>query len=244
MVEAQAVGGGPEGGARAVVLLSGGLDSATALAVAKAKGRSAYCLSIDYGQRHLRELEAAARVAAALGAAEHRVIRVDLRSIGGSALTDDRVGVPEGRASGDEGRGIPVTYVPARNLVFLAVATGYAEVVGAGEIYVGVNARDYSGYPDCRPEFIAAFQGAVRAGTRAGVEGREPVIRAPLIELGKAEIIALGARLGVDFSLTRSCYDPDERGSACGRCESCAIRRRGFEEAGVPDPMVYGGAEA
>ena len=218
------------------MLLSGGLDSATALACAREAGFTCCCLSFDYGQRHRFELDAAARVAAQLGADEHRVVSIDLRAIGGSALTDD-IPVPKG---GEIASGIPATYVPARNLVFLSVAAGCAEVVGAQDIFIGVNAVDYSGYPDCRPEFIAAFVAAANAGTRAGVEGRGFRVHTPLIAMSKAEIIRTGARLGVDYSLTQSCYDPDERGRACGACASCAIRRRGFEEAGVEDPTVYG----
>jgi 7-cyano-7-deazaguanine synthase len=225
---------GPPG---AVVLLSGGLDSAVTLAIARSEGRRCACLSLDYGQRHRFELEAAARVAAVGGAAEHRLVAVDLRSIGGSALTDD-IAVPPARPPERAWR-VPITYVPARNLIFLAVAAGFAEVIGAEEIYIGVNAVDYSGYPDCRPEFIRAFEQAAALGTRAGVERQPFRVRTPLIEMSKAEIIRRGAELGVDFAATHSCYDPDERGRACGRCESCDIRRRGFASAGVPDPTVY-----
>ena len=219
---------------RAVVLVSGGLDSATVLAIARAEGRNCYALSFDYGQRHRVELEAAARVATALGAREHRTMRIDFAGIGGSALTDPAIAVPE-----EASPGIPVTYVPARNTVFLALALGWAEVLGAREIHVGVNAVDYSGYPDCRPEFIAAFEQLARLATKAGVEGGSFAIRAPLIALSKAEIIARGVALGVDYALTLSCYQPDPAGRACGRCDSCRLRRSGFAAAGVADPTVY-----
>lgn len=218
--------------------MSGGLDSATVLACAREAGFGCCCLSFDYGQRHRFELEAAGRVAAQLGAVEHRVVSIDLRAIGGSALTDD-VEVPKGRGEGEIASGIPATYVPARNLVFLSVAVGYAEVVGARDIFIGVNAVDYSGYPDCRPEFIERFVAAADAGTRAGVEGRGFRVHTPLIAMSKAEIIRAGVRLGVDYSLTHSCYDPDESGAACGGCDSCLIRRRGFAAAGVEDPTGY-----
>lgn len=222
----------------AVVLLSGGLDSATALAVARDEGRRCHALTVDYGQRHAVELDAAARVAEALGAAQHRVVRVDMRAIGGSALTD-QLDVPTYRTDEEMGAGIPVTYVPARNTVMLAIALGWAEVLSAWDIYVGVNALDYSGYPDCRPAFITAFEALANVATKAGVEGRHFHIRAPLINLSKAEIIRVGTRLGVDYSLTHSCYAPDEAGRACGGCDSCRLRRKGFREAGVPDPTVY-----
>ena len=225
-------------GERAVVLLSGGLDSATVLAIAREHGFACYCLSFEYGQRHRFELEAAGRVAAALGAAEHRTVSIDLRSIGGSALTD-AIEVPKDRDEGAMSAEIPATYVPARNMVFLSLAVGYAEVVGAREVFLGVNAVDYSGYPDCRSAFIEAFGRAADLGTKAGVDGRGFRMHTPLIEWSKAEIIREGARLGVDYGLTRSCYDPDEAGRACGRCDSCVIRRRGFEAAGVEDPTVY-----
>ena len=221
----------------AVVLLSGGLDSATCLAAARFEGRRCRTLAVDYGQRHRSELEAAAALASHLGSAEHRIVRVDLRAIGGSALTGE-IEVPKDSV---EASGIPVTYVPARNMLLLSVAAGYAEVAGADEIFIGVNAVDYSGYPDCRRGFIEAMERAIGLGTRAGVEGRGPRIRTPLIALRKAEIIRLGATLGVDFSLTRSCYDPDEDGNACGACDSCIIRRRGFEAAGIADPTRYAG---
>jgi 7-cyano-7-deazaguanine synthase len=219
---------------RAVVLVSGGLDSATVLALARAAGRECYALSFDYGQRHRVELEAAARVAAALGAREHRTMRIDFAGIGGSALTDPAIAVPEEATAG-----IPVTYVPARNTVFLALALGWAEVLEAREIHVGVNAVDYSGYPDCRPEFIAAFERLANLATRAGVEGGSFAIRAPLIELSKAEIVRRGVALGVDYALTVSCYQPDGAGRACGRCDSCRLRRAGFAAAGVADPTIY-----
>jgi len=219
---------------RAVVLVSGGLDSATVLAIARAAGRDCYALSFDYGQRHRLELDAAARVASALGAREHRTMRIDFAGIGGSALTDPGIAVPESASTG-----IPVTYVPARNTVFLSLALGWAEVLGAREIYVGVNAVDYSGYPDCRPEFIAAFEHLASLATRAGVEGAAFSIRAPLIELSKAGIIARGVALGVDYGLTVSCYQPDAAGRACGRCDSCRLRKAGFEAAGVADPTTY-----
>jgi 7-cyano-7-deazaguanine synthase len=223
----------------AVVLLSGGLDSATVLAVARRDGFRCHALSIAYGQRHTVELDAARRVAQALGVVEHRVIDIDLRAVGGSALTDD-VAVPKDRAAEEMAQGIPVTYVPARNTVFLALALGYAEVVGSFDIFIGVNAIDYSGYPDCRPEFIAAFEELAGLATRAGVEGRGRFrVHAPLIRLAKADIIRLGHSLGVDYALTHSCYDPTPDGAACGRCDSCLLRRAGFEAAGLPDPTLY-----
>jgi 7-cyano-7-deazaguanine synthase len=223
--------------ARAVVLLSGGLDSATVLALARAAGRECYALSLDYGQRHRLELAAAARVAASLGAHEHRTMRIDLAGIGGSALTDTTLAVPETPAPG-----IPVTYVPARNTVLLALALGWAEVLGAIEIHVGVNAVDYSGYPDCRPEFIAAFEQLAQRATKAGVEGRRIRIVAPLMKFTKADIIRQGLALGVDYALTSSCYQPDAEGRACGRCDSCRIRLAGFEATGATDPLRYQGA--
>ncbi len=220
---------------RAVVLLSGGLDSATALAVARADGFECHALSVAYGQRHGAELDAAARVARHLGAASHKVVRVELEAIGGSALTDPAIPVPEAPAPG-----IPVTYVPARNTLLLALALGWAEVLGAWDIYVGVNAVDFSGYPDCRPAFVEAFEALANVATKAAVEGRGRFrIHAPLIELGKAEIIRLGARLGVDYGLTVSCYQADAGGRACGRCDACRLRREGFAAAGVPDPTPY-----
>jgi 7-cyano-7-deazaguanine synthase len=219
---------------RAVILLSGGLDSATVLAMAASSGLECHALSVSYGQRHQAELNAAARVAHALGAREHRIMHVDLGRIGGSALTDKSIDVP---AAG--GEGIPVTYVPARNTIMLSLGLAWAEVLDAREIHVGVNAVDYSGYPDCRPEFIAAFQNLASVATRAGVEGRAPAVLARLINMSKADIIRAGARLGVDYSLTVSCYQADARGQACGACDSCHLRREGFAAAGVADPTRY-----
>jgi 7-cyano-7-deazaguanine synthase len=224
-------------GGRAVVLLSGGLDSATALAIARAEGFETYALSFDYGQRHDRELDSARRVAAALGAKEHLVLRLDLRAIGGSALTAD-IPVPKGRSVEAMGSGIPVTYVPARNTIFLSHALAWAEVLESQDIFIGVNALDYSGYPDCRPEFIEAFERMANLATRAGVEGTSRLrIHSPLIRLTKAEIVARGAALGVDFGLTWSCYEPRPDGLACGRCDSCLLRAKGFREAGLRDPV-------
>ncbi len=221
---------------RAVVLLSGGVDSTTALAIARAEGFACHCLSLDYGQRHRRELEAASAVARALGAAEHRVLRIDLRGFGGSALTAD-LAVPKGRALRDIGRAgeIPITYVPARNTIFLALALGFAESIAAADIYIGVNAVDFSGYPDCRPEFIEAFERMANLGTKLGAEGDGDRIRihAPLIAMTKAQIVRRGLELGVDFALTFSCYDPDAQGRACGRCDACVLRAEGFRGAGV-----------
>lgn len=219
---------------RAVVLVSGGLDSATVLAVALQEGYAPYALSFDYGQRSHAELLAAERVARALGAVEHKTVRLDLSSIGGSALTDASIEVPEGPTAG-----IPVTYVPARNTIFLSVALGWAEVLGAGDIFIGVNAVDYSGYPDCRPEFIRAFERVAQLATREGLEGKGFSIHAPLQALSKADIIRLGADLGVDYGLTVSCYQASESGEACGRCDSCRLRREGFAAAGVADPTRY-----
>lgn len=223
---------------QAVVLLSGGLDSSTVLAVAVARGFEPHCLSVDYGQRHRGEILAARRVARALGAASHRVARVNLSLFGGSALTDGAIAVPRDRADADMAAGIPVTYVPARNTVMLSLALAWAEVLGASDIFLGVNAVDYSGYPDCRPPFLRAFERLARLATRAGVEGGRMRIHAPLLRLSKKGIVRLGTRLGVPFGLTRTCYDPI-RGRACGRCDACLLRRRGFEEAGVPDPTRY-----
>ena len=224
--------------ANAVVLLSGGLDSATALALAKAAGFTPYALSFRYGQRHGIELESAARVAAAQGVAEHVVVDIDLRRFGGSALTAD-IAVPKGRGTEDMGAGIPVTYVPARNTVFLSFALAWAETLGAQDIFIGVNALDYSGYPDCRPEFIAAFEQLANLATRAGVEGhRRMRIHAPLIRMTKAEIIRQGQVHGVDYGLTSSCYDPGPDGRPCGACDSCQLRAKGFAEAGMPDPLL------
>lgn len=220
---------------RAVILLSGGLDSATTLAMAKAEGRELFPLSFSYGQRHRSELDAALRVAASQGAREPVVFEIDLRLFGGSALTAD-IDVPKDALAGE---GIPVTYVPARNTIFLSIAVGYAEVIGAGEIWIGVNAVDFSGYPDCRPAYVEAFQKVIDTGTRSGVETGRPRIRAPLIDLTKAAIVRRGTELGVDYSITQSCYDPGPEGAACGHCDSCILRRRGFEEAGVADPTRY-----
>ena len=220
---------------RAVVLLSGGLDSYTAAAIAKADGFELYALSVLYGQRHAREIDAARAVAAALGVARHLELPVDLRAIGGSSLTGDR-DVPRDRdLTATE---IPSTYVPARNTIFLSLALGWAEVVGATDLVIGVNALDYSGYPDCRPEFIRAFEELAALATRAGVEGTSFKIHTPLISMSKAEIIRRGLQLGLDYSITHSCYDPDVRGRPCGRCDSCRLRARGFAEAGVPDPVL------
>ncbi len=220
---------------KAVVLLSGGLDSATTLAIARSEGHDCHCLSIDYGQRHRAELDAAARVARALGAATHKVVGIDLGSIGGSALTDRSIAVPvEGPQVG-----IPVTYVPARNTIMLAVALAEAEVRGAGHIWFGANAVDYSGYPDCRPEYMRAFEALAKLATKAAVEGRPLRLHTPIIDLSKAEIIRRGLALGVDYALTVSCYQADEAGAACGICDSCRLRRAGFEQAGVADPTLY-----
>ncbi len=219
---------------RAVVLLSGGLDSATALAVARAEGHDCHALSLDYGQRHHAELAAADAVARHLGAREHRVMRLDMGPFGGSALTDASIDVPE-----TPGEGIPVTYVPARNTIMLSLALGWAEVLDAEAIFIGVNALDYSGYPDCRPDFIDAYQRLADVATKRAVEGRPIHIQAPLIDLSKAEIIRLGTRLGVDYALTVSCYQASPEGRACGRCDSCRLRRQGFIEAGIPDPTPY-----
>ena len=219
---------------RAVVLLSGGLDSATALAIARARGDACHTLAIDYGQRHRAELAAARRVSAALGAVEHRELRVGIGELGGSALTDSKIAVPE---SG--GAGIPVTYVPARNTVFLSLALAWAEVLRADKIVIGVNAIDYSGYPDCRPEFVAAFEKLARLATKSGVEGHALAVDAPLVALTKADIIRRGLELGVDYSITVSCYSADDAGRACGRCDACRFRREGFAAAGAPDPTRY-----
>lgn len=219
---------------KAVILLSGGLDSATTLAMARSEVGTCYALTIDYGQRHRAELDAARRVAHALRVADHRIARFDLSWIGGSALTDSNLAVPQRPSDG-----IPITYVPARNTVFLALALGWAEVLEAQAIYIGANAIDYSGYPDCRPEFLDAFGRLAALATRAGVEGRAISIRSPLLKLRKAEIIKTGVRLGVDFSLTLSCYNPDDNGRACGVCDSCRLRADGFRTAGIPDPTRY-----
>ncbi len=224
---------------RAVCLVSGGLDSATCLAWARRQGWDCYALSFDYGQRHRQELDAAARVAATIGAARHVTARIDLRQFGGSALTAD-IDVPKHQSVEEMGQGIPVTYVPARNTIFLSFALAWAETLGAGHVVIGVNAIDYSGYPDCRPEYIAAFERLANLATRAGVEGHTRLrVHTPLIELSKSGIVRLGVELGVDFSLTRSCYDPAADGRACGACDSCLLRLRGFAEAGLADPLAY-----
>jgi len=223
---------------KAVILLSGGLDSATVLAMARAKGCDCYALSFSYGQRHSHELEAASRVAEAMGVKRHLVLDLDFRAMGGSALTAD-IDVPKDRDTAIMEDAVPITYVPARNIVFLSIALGWAETLGADEIHIGANALDYSGYPDCRPAFIDAFQAMANQGTQAGVEGHPISIVAPLMTLTKAQIIAEGTKLGVDYSLTHSCYDPADDGRACGRCDSCLLRKKGFAEAGVPDPTQY-----
>lgn len=219
---------------KAVVLLSGGLDSATVVAMAKAEGYACYSMSFDYGQRHRAELQAAERVARQLGVVEHKVIGMNLNGIGGSALTDSSLAVPE-----EQVEGIPVTYVPARNTLFLSLALGWAEVLGARDIFIGVNAVDYSGYPDCRPEFVEAFERLANLATKAGVEGQGFRIRAPLQDLSKAQIVQEGVRLGVDYGMTVSCYQADDEGRACGKCDSCRLRAAGFEAAGIADPTRY-----
>jgi 7-cyano-7-deazaguanine synthase len=223
---------------QAVVLLSGGIDSSTTLAIAIAEGYETYALSFDYGQSHQIETEAARGVAHSLGAKEHRVAKIDLRVLGGSALTDD-IAVPKERSDKEIGHGIPITYVPARNTIFLAYALAWAEVIQANDIFIGVNAIDYSGYPDCRPEFIEAFENAANLGTKAGVEGRRFQIHTPLIKFSKADIIRKAVELGVDLSLTHSCYDPTPEGLACGKCDSCLLRLKGFREAGIKDAIRY-----
>ena len=223
---------------RAVVLLSGGLDSATVLAMAKAAGYEPYALSFSYGQRHAWELEAAKRVAAQLGAAQHRIATIDLRVFGGSALTAE-IDVPKGREPEEMSHGIPITYVPARNTIFLSFALAWAEVLGASDVFIGVNALDYSGYPDCRPEFIEAYERMANLATKAGVEGRQRLkIHTPLIAMSKAQIIAKGLELGVDYGLTSSCYDPSPSGAPCGECDSCLLRQKGFRENGIADPLT------
>jgi 7-cyano-7-deazaguanine synthase len=219
---------------RAVILVSGGLDSTTVLAMARSQGFACYTLSFDYGQRHSAELLAAARVSQSLGDVEHKVVKLNLDSIGGSALTDTSIAVPE-----EETEGIPVTYVPARNTVFLSIALGWAEVLGADDIFIGVNAVDYSGYPDCRPEYIAAFEDMANLATRSAVEGQRLTIRTPLMDMGKGDIIRAGIALGVDYGQTVSCYQATREGLACGRCDSCRLRRQGFSDAGVEDPTGY-----
>ena len=230
-----------ETGVKAVCLLSGGLDSSTCLAIARNEGYRCYALSFDYGQRHKIELAAAERVAKSLGVADHRVIRLDLRMFGGSALTSD-VEVPKGRPLAEMSRAIPVTYVPARNTIFLSFAMAWAEVLEASDVFIGANALDYSGYPDCRPEFLHAFERMANLATKAGVEGRTKlVIHAPLLDLSKADIVRKARDLGLDISLTHSCYDPDEFGRPCGQCDSCLLRAKGFAEAGFRDPVFLAG---
>ena len=219
---------------RAVILLSGGLDSATVLAIARSSGFACHALSFDYGQRHSAELDAAARVAARQGAVEHRVFKLDLAMFGGSALTDSRIAVPEQASTG-----IPVTYVPARNTIMLSIALAWAEVLESRDIFIGVNAVDYSGYPDCRPEYIASFETMANLATKAGVEGKQLHVHTPLMQLGKAQIIRLGTELGVDYNATVSCYQADAAGRACGVCDSCRLRRQGFIEAGLADATWY-----
>ena len=219
---------------RAVILVSGGLDSTTVLAMAQSQGYDCYSLSFDYGQRHRAELHAAERVSVELGDVEHKVVKLNLDTIGGSALTDLSIAVPE-----EETQGIPITYVPARNTVFLSIALGWAEVLGARDIFIGVNAVDYSGYPDCRSEYIAAFEVMANLATRAGVEGQKTTIHTPLMTMGKGDIISAGIALGVDYSLTVSCYQVTEEGLACGKCDSCRLRRQGFLDAGIEDPTRY-----
>ena len=223
---------------RAIVLLSGGIDSTTTLAIAIAEGYEAYALSFDYSQRHQTETKAARRIADSLGAREHRIAKIDLRVFGGSALTD-QIDVPKKRSGEQIAHGIPVTYVPARNTIFLSYALAWAEVISASDIFLGVNAIDYSGYPDCRPEFIEAFENLASLATKAGVEGRRFQIHTPLIKLSKAEIVRKAVELGVDLSLTHSCYDPSPEGLACGECDSCLLRLKGFREAGIRDPIGY-----
>lgn len=223
----------------AVILLSGGLDSATCLAMARAEGYVCHAISFRYGQRHAVELESARRIAAWAGVAEHVIIDIDLRQFGGSALTAD-IAVPKGRSAAEMADGIPITYVPARNTIFLSYALAMAEVRGSSDIFIGVNALDYSGYPDCRPAFIESFQHTANLATRAGVEGKRPLrIHTPLMDMYKAEIIAAGSRLGLDYGMTVSCYDPAPDGAACGQCDSCVLRKKGFAEAGMPDPTRY-----
>jgi 7-cyano-7-deazaguanine synthase len=224
---------------KAVVLLSGGLDSTTVLAIARYEGYEAYCLTVDYGQRHQLELERSKEIAKLLGAREHRTVKLDLRMIGGSALTDS-IDVPKSRSEAEMGTGIPVTYVPARNTIMLSLALGYAEVLGAFDIFIGVNALDYSGYPDCRPAFIEAFENLAQVATKAGVEGEGSFrIYAPLMYLTKKDIIRKATSFGIDLGITTSCYDPHDQGLACGQCDACILRKKGFEEAGIPDPTKY-----
>ena len=225
---------------KAVVLLSGGLDSATTLAIAGSEGFECFALTFRYGQRHSREVEAAKKVARSLGAAEHRIIDIDLAAFGGSALTDPRIDVPKDRAGLGDSAGVPITYVPVRNTIFLSYALAWAEVLGAFDIFIGVNSTDYSGYPDCRAEFIKAFENMANLAAAAAVEGRGVYhINIPIIDMTKAEIILAGTKLNVDYSLTHSCYDPDSRGRSCGRCDSCRLRLKGFAQAGLKDPIEY-----
>lgn len=225
---------------KAVILLSGGLDSTTTLAIAKSEGYNCYAMSFRYGQRHEFELNQAKLIAKAFGVANHVIVDIDLRTFGGSALTDDQISVPRKNSPEEIGNEIPITYVPARNTIFLSFALAYAETLSADSIFIGVNARDYSGYPDCRPEYISAYQRMANLAIKKAVEGKISIkIKTPLIDLTKAEIIKKGVKLGVDYSLTHSCYDPDEHGRACGKCDSCLLRKRGFEEAGIPDPTKY-----
>ena len=229
---------------KAVVLLSGGLDSSTVLAIAKSHGYALHALSFSYGQRHVIELEAARRVAASIGVEDHRIAAIDLRVFGGSALTAD-IDVPKGRDADQMSHGIPITYVPARNTIFLSFALAWAEVLGSSDIFIGVNALDYSGYPDCRPEFIAPFEKMANLATKAGVEGRQALrIHTPLIDLTKAQIVHRGLELGVDYSLTSSCYDPSPTGEPCGQCDSCLLRQKGFRENGLTDPLHYRNPES
>jgi 7-cyano-7-deazaguanine synthase len=229
---------------KAVVLLSGGLDSSTVLAIARSQGYALYALSFSYGQRHVIELEAARRVAASIGVEDHRIAAIDLRVFGGSALTAD-IAVPKGRDADQMSHGIPITYVPARNTIFLSFALAWAEVLGSSDIFIGVNALDYSGYPDCRPEFIAAFEKMANLATKAGVEGRQALrIHTPLIDLTKAQIVRRGLELGVDYGLTCSCYDPSPTGEPCGQCDSCILRQKGFRENGITDPLPYRNSES
>ena len=225
---------------KAVVLLSGGLDSTTTLAIAHDEGYDTYCMSFQYGQRHTVELQCAKNIAKALGVKQHIVVDIDLPTFGASALTETDIEVPKDRSDGEMENGIPITYVPARNTIFLSYALAYAEVLAADTIFIGANAIDYSGYPDCRPEYIDAYQTMANLATQAGVEGKTQLrILAPLIDKTKAEIIQIGAALGIDYSLTLSCYDPDAEGKACGGCDSCLLRKKGFKEAGIPDPTRY-----
>ncbi len=224
---------------KAVILLSGGLDSATVLAIARSEGYACHAMSFRYGQRHAAELAAAQKIAKAMAAQQHIIVDIDLRAFGGSALTSD-IPVPKGRSSADMGTDIPITYVPARNTIFLSFALAWAETLSSTDIFIGVNALDYSGYPDCRPQYIRAYQSMANLATRAGVEGKQNlVIHTPLIDLTKAEIIRRGLELGVDYSLTSSCYDPDQRGRACGQCDACLLRLKGFAENGMKDPLQY-----